>query len=60
MRLLGAGNGGPALGAANEREAHGGRIDALTRDSGGALFRIVLPTPMPLMSLIRSQEDPAA
>ena len=34
--------------------------DALTRDGGGALFRIVLPMPVPPMSRIRPQADSAA
>ena len=41
-------------------EAHGGRVDALSREGGGALFRIVLPTPAPPASLVGSQEHPAA
>jgi two-component system sensor histidine kinase KdpD len=54
---------GAGLGLAVVRaivEAHGGRVLAQTRDGGGAVFQIVLPTPAPPVTVVRSEEHPAA
>ena len=48
---------GAGLGLAVVRaivEAHGGRVLAENRTGGGALFRIVLPTPAPPASIVRA------
>ncbi|MGE5182518.1 MAG: ATP-binding protein [Acidobacteriota bacterium] len=54
---------GAGLGLAVVRaivEAHGGRVVAENRDGGGAVFRIVLPTPAPPVSLVRAEERASA
>jgi two-component system sensor histidine kinase KdpD len=48
---------GAGLGLAVVRaivEAHGGRVVAENRDGGGAMFRIVLPTPAPPATIVRA------
>ena len=54
---------GAGLGLAVVRaivEAHGGRVVAENRDGGGALFRIVLPTPVPPASIVDAGERASA